>query len=247
MVRPREVTAVVLAGGRGTRVQALHPDKPKPMIPVAGRPILHWITAWLALHGIDDVVYSTGYRGDQIERWCADASFPSLQRRVVHEHEPLGTGGGLLNCLAAARPWVLVLNGDSLCLGGLDALLAPPPGSGRDGGLLGLEVADASRYGTLDLDGDGRLLAFHEKRPGRAVVNCGVYLLRVADLLALGWRGPASMERDLFPLLLARGASLHVARLPDTTPFIDFGTPETLAIAEAFLAANAARFSSSAD
>jgi D-glycero-alpha-D-manno-heptose 1-phosphate guanylyltransferase len=99
--------------------------------------------------------------------------------------------------------------------------------------LLGVEVQDASRYGSLAADAAGRLLGFAEKRPGRAVINAGVYLLRRRMFNWFPPQRPLSMETDVFPSLLARGARLHVETA--RAPFLDIGTPESLAQAESFL------------
>ncbi len=120
---PAGVTAVVLAGGRGTRIRGLYPDVPKPMIEVAGKPFLHWVTAHLVRAGVRDFVYSTGYLGDQIADWCGNEDFPGVRRRACPEAEPLGTGGGLLNCLDICRDEILTINGDSLCVGGVSEIL----------------------------------------------------------------------------------------------------------------------------
>lgn len=248
-----DITAVVLAGGLGTRVRELHPNVPKPMIAVAGRPILHWITAWLAAHGIRHIVYSTGYRGEVIERWCSDGWFPSIVQEVAHEPSPLGTAGGLFNALPRARRTVVVVNGDSLCLGGLAELLAMggSPVSekrrtgiplmlhedyGLSGALIGIPVDDAARYGSLDIGDDGCLRAFREKQPGmcRAIVNAGMYRFDKAALAGHHRPAPSSIERDLIPGMLTAGVRLGVI-VANGAPFIDFGTPEALAAADAFL------------
>ena len=229
-----DVTALVLAGGRGTRLQGLHPDTPKPMIPVADRPFLHWLTAWLARHGLRHFVYSTGYRGEQIETWAADESFPDLVRLCRREAAPLGTGGGILNCLPLCREWILVANGDGLVMDGVAKLLALRGRRGVDGGLIGVAVEDTSRYGSLVTDEDGRLAGFREKVPGKGLVNGGVYLFRTAMLRALGERGACSIEYDLFPEMIRGGADLRVVPVADA-PFIDIGTPDTLRAAESFV------------
>jgi D-glycero-alpha-D-manno-heptose 1-phosphate guanylyltransferase len=232
-----DVTAVILAGGRGTRIQAIHPDIPKPMVPVAGYPFLHWLTLWLVQHGIDHFVYSTGYRADVIEAWADNDAFPNVARLCRRENAPLGTGGGLFNCFDACRDWVLVANGDGLVMGGVAELLALKTGSHVDGGLIGISVEDAARYGSLDTDATGRLTGFREKSPGRGIINGGVYLFRKSCLAAHFIEGASSIERDLFPALIRDGAYLQVVS-PSSLPFIDIGTPETLRDAEAFVRAH---------
>jgi len=228
-----DVTAVILAGGMGTRLRALHPDVPKPMIPVAGRPFLYWLTAWLASHGLTHFVYSTGHRAQQIESWCDGDDFPELMRLYRREKEPLGTGGGLLNCLDLCRNYVLVANGDGLIMDGIAALLSLRHAAGVDGGLIGVAVEDAARYGSLAIGEEARLIGFREKVPGRGVVNGGLYLFRTALLHAHYCAGPLSIERELIPQMIKAGVSLRVV-CPETA-FIDIGTPESLSEAERFV------------
>jgi D-glycero-alpha-D-manno-heptose 1-phosphate guanylyltransferase len=228
-----DVTALVLAGGRGTRIQAIHPDIPKPMVPVAGKPFLHWLTLWLARHGLDHFVYSTGFRADAIDAWIHDDEFPALTRIARPEDSPLGTGGGLFNSLDACRDWVLVVNGDGLVMGGISELLALRHLAGIDGALLGVDVEDTSRYGSLEIDAAQRLTGFQEKVPGQGTINGGLYLFRKSFLDAHRVHGPSSIERDLFPSFIRRHADLRVVRT--TAPFIDIGTPETLRQAETFI------------
>lgn len=228
-----DVTVLVLAGGRGTRIQAIHPDIPKPMVPVAGKPFLHWLTLWLMRHGLDHFVYSTGYRAEAIETWIRDGECPAPAGISRREEIPLGTGGGLFNSLDACRDWVLVVNGDGLVMGGISDLLALKTRAGLDGGLLGVDVEDAARYGSLEIDAAMRLTGFREKVPGRGTINGGVYLFRKSFLDARRVDGPGSIERDLFPSFIRQHADLRVVRT--AAPFIDIGTPETLRQAETFI------------
>jgi len=229
-----DVTVVLLAGGQGTRIRALYPDSPKPMVPVAGRPFLHWVTAYFAGHGLRRFVYSTGYRSEQIEEWCSDGSMPGLVREVCREETPLGTGGGLLNCLEKCGPWILAANADSLCLGGIPELLSHTDLQGVAGAIIGVLTDDASRYGTLDFDSAGRLKAFREKVPGQGYVNAGLYLFRTDTLSGFRSDQPSSIERDIIPNLLDQGAAIDVVQLAEA-PFIDIGTPDTVVAAESFV------------
>ncbi len=228
------LSVLVLAGGRGTRLQGLYPDLPKPMIPVAGAPFLSWLTRWIARHGPNHFIYSTGHHAGTIAQWAQDGSLPGLSRQCCPEERPLGTGGALLHCLPLCREWVLVLNGDSLLLEGLDKLLALTGQPKSDGGLIGVMVEDTARYGSLRVDEEGFLSGFQEKIPGRGWINGGVYLFRSAVLRAPGARGPCSLEYDLFPALIATGARLRVIPVAHA-PFIDIGTPDSLAQAEDFV------------
>lgn len=238
----RDVTVIVLAGGRGTRLSGLHPDLPKPLVPVLGRPFLDWLTAWLAGFGPTRFLYATGHLSQQIEAWAADDRFPGLDRRCIREETPLGTGGALLNCLDAASEWVLVTNGDGLVDTDLSAILAVRHEAAIDGGIVGVAMEDAGRYGSLTVSDDGLLRGFAEKVPGRGIVNAGIYLFRRDVLRAYDRKGAASLEQDIFPDLIASGRRLRVVRA-DNAAFIDIGTPESLAQADAFVTANFAALS----
>jgi NDP-sugar pyrophosphorylase family protein len=228
-----DVTVVILAGGKGTRIRGLYPGLPKPLVPVAGRPFLYWLTQWIHQHGPDHFVYSTGYMADQIEDWASDDSLPEVKRHCRREETPLGTGGGLLNCLDLCRSWVLVANGDGLVMGGIDDILRLRK-QGVDGGLLAVEVADTSRYGSIKLTEDGFLREFAEKVSGHGLINGGLYLFRKDLLLQRFSRDNSSIEMHVFPQLINAGAQLRAVVCRDA-PFIDIGTPETLSQAEHFV------------
>ena len=151
-----QITTIVLAGGRGTRIAHLSGDRPKPLVEVNGRPFLDWLTLYLMRAGLMDLVYSAGYKAEQIEGWlrgfeAGKQSLGALRLRVVREDAPLGTGGAVLACLDACDEWLLALNGDSLALFDLGRLLALANEPGMDGALVGLPIDDASRYGSLDI------------------------------------------------------------------------------------------------
>lgn len=227
------VTVVVLAGGKGTRLRGLYPELPKPLVPVAGKPFLHWLTRWIASHGPTRFIYSTGYIADPIEAWSINGEMPDLQRICRREAEPLGTGGGLFNCLDLCSDWIMVANGDGLVMGGINEMLAITE-TDVDGGILGVEVADTSRFGSLQVDNHGKLIGFAEKKEGAGLINGGLYIFR-KSLLEKTYRvGPVSIETELFPEMIAAGANLRVVARNDA-PFIDIGTPETVVQAEDFI------------
>jgi D-glycero-alpha-D-manno-heptose 1-phosphate guanylyltransferase len=106
--------------------------------------------------------------------------------------------------------------------------------SGVQGVLVGVAVPDASRYGTLVFDGRNRLTRFAEKRTGAGVINAGLYLLKPPLLAEFPPVRPLSFEHEVFAHWLARGLDLrvHVTK----APFFDMGTPESLPLAEPFIA-----------
>lgn len=232
-------TAVVLAGGLGTRIRHLAPDLPKPMIPVCGRPFVEWGVRHLQRQGVRRVVLSTGFRSEVVEQYFAKKPVPGMQISCVAEPSVQGTGGGFLHaaqkCGAKPTFWI-VANGDSLVLADFveAARLLDEPGV--QGVLVGVSMPDASRYGTLVFDGQNRLVRFAEKCPGSGVINAGLYLLKPALLSEFPPQRPLSFERDVFAHWLARGLDLrvHVTQ----APFFDMGTPESLPLAETFVASH---------
>lgn len=225
---------VILAGGAGTRLRHLLPDLPKPLAPVAGRPFLEWVIRYLRGQGLNSIVISAGFRAERIEGFAAEQGVA-----CVTEPAALGTGGGFLHALAAAGQEerdVLACNGDSLVLADLRPLLGMLRDTGLEAALLGVRVADASRFGTLQVDASGRLLGFAEKRAGAGLVNGGVYLFRRAAISRFAAKRPLSFEYDVFPSLVASGA--RIATVPCDASFLDIGTEASLAQADAFIRDN---------
>lgn len=233
---PDQITAVVLAGGFGTRIKHLLRDLPKPMAPVEGKPFVEWVVRYLGRQGIRQVVISTGYLAETIEDHFKSQPVPDVTVQCVPETTPLGTAGGFLNAARASgqnpQAW-LALNGDSMApapLAGMIGSLADPAIAGA---ILGVPMPDASRYGTLEHHPDGTIARFHEKRPGSGTINAGVYLFRNRTVAGFPDRFPLSFETDVFPALTAGGARLKV--FVTETPFLDIGTPESLPQAGEFI------------
>jgi NDP-sugar pyrophosphorylase family protein len=233
----RNLTALILAGGAGTRLAGLHPDLPKALVPVMGEPFLHWLLLWLRQQGLSDFVFSLGYRGRQIADWLEETGdLAGATWKAVHEETPLGTGGGMRRALDDCQENVLVINGDALLHTPLEPARAMFADPGLDGVLLGVPVNDAARFGTLAVDGQGRLTAFLEKRSGSGLVNAGLYFLRKSVLETFPLQQTLSMEYDVIPDLLAAGRKIAVYSVAADTPFIDIGTPESAAAAHDFIA-----------
>lgn len=235
----QDMTAVVLAGGLGTRIQHLAPGVPKPMIAVSGRPFLDWVARYLRLQGIQRTIVSTGHLGEVVERHFTTHPIKEMSIRCVREGSALGTAGGFMNAAGASHEepsgW-LVLNGDSLVLADLGPAAAMLSEPAAQGVIVGVSVPDASRYGRVTADSSMRLLRFDEKLPGAGVINAGVYLFKPSVLARFPAKRPLSFENDVFPQLLADGLQLKVC--VTHAPFLDIGTPESLAQAGAFIEQN---------
>jgi len=227
--------AVILAGGLGTRLRAAVPDLPKPMAPVAGRPFLEWLLERWIGQGIGRFVLSVGYRHEAIEAHFG-ARYQGAEIDYAVEAAPLGTGGGLL--LGAARvrgtaPFV-VLNGDTWLDVELRPLLEAHAQRGADVTLALVPKTAEGRYGGVKVSDEGRVLGFGDA--AAASVNGGVYVFSRGALEGLERAAgePVSLEQDLFPALLARGARVHA--MPCAGKFLDIGVPADYARAAALLA-----------
>ena len=241
MPAPGDITALILAGGFGMRIKDLLGDLPKPMAPVKGRPFVEWIVRWLKAQGVRDVILSTGFRAELVEKHFSTTPVSEMNVRCITEPEPMGTGGGLAHAAAecgGSPPAWLVLNGDSLIFADVAAITESL--GGASGVIVTRAVSDTSRYGSVRADNTGRITAFEEKQPGAGQINAGVYLLRHEVLADFPEARPLSLERGVFPGLLGHSGGLMAHRVK--AAFLDIGTPETMSQAEAFVAENQAKF-----
>lgn len=219
------VTALVLCGGLGTRLEPVLQGLPKALAPLLGRPFLAWLLDRLAGTGLEKAVLCSGHLGERIEQHFGRA-YLDLALEYSREERPLGTGGALRLALPAiASPELLVLNGDSLCTAELRGFVAWARAAGAEAALLLAHVLDAGRFGRVETDPAGRVLRFAEKHPapGPGWINAGVYYMR-REVAARIPEGPSSLERDFLPALV--GAGLLGLAAPGE--FIDIGTPASL-------------------
>lgn len=242
-VSSENISAVILAGGFGTRIKHLLGDLPKPMAPVNGKPFLEWVVRWLAAQNIRRVILSTGHLSEVIEKHFAPQPVAGVTVSCVPETTPLGTAGGFINAVQQSKinsaAWFL-LNGDTLAFANLADAIRELQKDSTAGVIFGREVPDTSRYGSLVSDANGNLSCFAEKRPGQGVISTGVYLFRDALVQKFSERRPLSLESEVFPALTAAGESLKVLRIH--APFLDIGTPDTLREADFFIQQNIAQF-----
>lgn len=239
-----QITAIILAGGFGTRIKHLLGDLPKPMAPVNGRPFVEWVVRYLAAQGIREVILSTGHLAETVDKHFAPQPVKNVRVSCVPETTPLGTAGGFLNATRSTEQkpvaW-LVLNGDSLIVAPLDKFFASLDQPENEGAILGVPMTDASRFGTISQNTAGDLTGFNEKKPGAGNINAGVYLFRDSTLKKFPARTPLSFELDVFPALIHGGTRLKTVL--SKAPFLDIGTPESLPQAEEFVRKNRGQFS----
>jgi D-glycero-alpha-D-manno-heptose 1-phosphate guanylyltransferase len=215
--------AIVLAGGLGTRLRGVVPDLPKPMAPVAGRPFLAWILDELVKARFERVVLAVGYRHEAVEGHFG-ASYRGMPLAYSVEDRPLGTGGAIrLAADSGVGMPVFVLNGDTFLDLDYTAMLAAHERGGETMSMAVCRVADAGRYGALDIEA-GHVRGFQEKgRGGPGVINAGAYVLSADVVQRIPRDEPFSFEQQL---LMPQVAALRPAAFPAGGLFIDIGVPE---------------------
>jgi D-glycero-D-manno-heptose 1,7-bisphosphate phosphatase len=222
--------AVVLVGGKGTRLGALAATTPKPLMPIdADAVFLDEVLFNIARHGFDDIVLLAGHFHEQFVDRYSGKTMREATIRIVVEAAPAGTGGAILNAAPVLAETFLFANGDTLFdinLRRLDAILVDEP---KALAALALRrVADTARFGSVDLQ-DNAIVAFREKstaQPGQdGLINGGIGLLR-REILAFIDHTPASIESDIYPRLAAAG---RLKGVEFSDYFIDIGLPDTLA------------------
>ncbi|MET8681249.1 NDP-sugar synthase [Streptomyces sp. NPDC004647] len=225
--------AILLVGGKGTRLRPLTVHTPKPMVPAAGVPFLTHQLARARAAGVEHIVLATSYLAEVFEPYFGDGSALGLHLEYVTEDEPLGTGGAIRN--VASRLYsgpdepVLIFNGDILT--GLDirALVDTHETSGADVSLHLTRVEDPRAFGLVPTDESGRVTAFLEKpqTPEEIVtdqINAGAYVFNRSVIDSIPEGRPVSVERETFPGLLTSGA--HLQGMVDSTYWLDLGTPQ---------------------
>lgn len=227
-----DIQAVILAGGKGTRLKSVVSDVPKPLAVVSGRPFIDWVLIGLAQARARRVILCTGYLASMLREFVRDGRRWGLEVLHSEEPEPLGTAGALRYALHLIESeLVLVLNGDSWCFSNLDSFLQWHLSRHSRASVLLTQVNDCSRFGSVEVDGTSKIRRFVEKPPraGPGWINAGVYLIDRMHIAGIEPGRPASMECDLFPSMIDKG--LYGYRTSGR--FIDIGTPESFASAHA--------------
>lgn len=229
MAMPKITSAIVLAGGLGTRLRSAVPDVPKPMASISGRPFLEYQLDYWITQGIRDFVLSVGYRHEIITAHFGQ-SYRGAGIRYAIEEVPLGTGGGLL--LAASQiqtpnPF-LVLNGDTFFEVPLAALANFHSRRQSDWTFSLFRADESGRYMGMELAKDNRIYSLTPKATGRTglLANGGVYLVEPKIMANCGFIAgdKASLEDDILACLQARDSKLYGFECAGR--FIDIGVPQ---------------------
>jgi len=212
--------AVILAGGMGTRLKSVSGDTPKPMVSVAGQPFLYRLMQKLEADGCEHIVLSVGYRADFIISRLKQDQPVKIRVSFAVEQEPLGTGGAIKKAAGSIKSeQFIVLNGDSYS----DVSFSDLINQAKNSAILisGVNIEDASRYGTLELTTDSTVIRLVEKGiSGPGIINSGVYVVSRKDIL--------SFPEDKFSFEIDFLGSFNgkFSAAVDYGYFIDIGIPE---------------------
>lgn len=221
---PRPNWAVVMAGGRGERLRPITDSLPKPMIMVAGRPILERIVLHLVGFGIRRIFLSVNYMGDMIERHFKDGAALGCRIDYVREEKPLGTGGALSLLPGKPDHPFLMLNGDLLTQFNVADMLAFHTEEGYKATVGVQEYVHTVPYGVVEREGD-RITGIREKPTQTWLANAGIYVFE-PDLVE---RVPKDTHFPL-PTLVEEclGRNEAVGAFPIKGDWIDVGYPREL-------------------
>jgi NDP-sugar pyrophosphorylase family protein len=220
--------AILLAGGKGTRLRPLTVHTPKPIVPILNRPFLYYqIDQLKEIPEIDEVILSLNYQPRRIEEIVGEGDGLGIRVRYVVEPMPLGTGGAIRYAGDSLTESVVVFNGDVLTQVDLAAVLRLHRERKAKATIVLTPVDNPRAYGLVETDADGNIQRFLEK-PGESEITCntinaGIYVLEPDTFDRIPKDTAWSIERSFFPSLIERGETF-VAYI-DNGYWIDIGTP----------------------
>jgi mannose-1-phosphate guanylyltransferase len=218
--------AVILVGGKATRLQPITYNLPKALVPVLNTPFLERVIRHLRRHEITEIILSLGNLAETIEGYFGNGSRFGVRMDYVVETSPLGTAGGIKNAERFLDGPFVALNGDVFTDLDITALVDFHHRKKAVATIALTEVEDNSHYGVIEADVEGRVSMFREKpKKGECdshFINAGTYVLEPEILAEISPGVPVSIERDIFPRLLPRG----IYALPSSAYWLDIGTPE---------------------
>lgn len=225
--------AVILAGGKGTRLRPLTVYTPKPIVPVANRPFLQYQIDILRKAEVLDITLSLSYQPDKIEMLLGDGSDLGVNLKCITEPNPLGTAGAYRYAADQIRETTVVFNGDVLTDIDIAKLIEQHRSRGATATIVLTPVEDPSRYGLVETAEDGQILRFLEKpKPeelaslGINTINAGIYILEPEVLDMIEYEVNTSFEYDVFPKLLSEKKPFF-SYIMDGEYWRDIGTPES--------------------
>jgi len=219
-------TAIILAGGLGTRLRGVVPDLPKPMALINNRPFLEYQMDYWIAQGIDKFILSVGYLKNIIIKHFGD-EYKGAKIEYAVEHKPLGTGGGLLLAAKDLTKPFLVLNGDTFIEVDLNTLCKFHLDQQSEWTFSLFRTNQFDRYMGMDVSQNGKILALKSKvKKSANLANGGVYLINPSALKLLDCKigNKTSLEDELLPRFISNGGALF--GVESRGIFIDIGIPE---------------------
>lgn len=220
----KDVEAIVLAGGMGTRLRSVIQDIPKPMAPVSDQPFLNFILEELLAQGLQRVVLSTGYKHEVVEEYYQD-NYKGLEIAYSVEDSPLGTGGAIKKALQQIRTdHAFVLNGDTLFKADLQEMKKIHFEHKADMTMALKKMEDCQRYGIVETRNQ-KVIRFREKMESSTggAINGGIYLLKKELLESNEFPEKFSFEKDFMETHFEK---LNIVAYESDAYFIDIGIPE---------------------
>ena len=223
--------AILLVGGKGTRLAPLTNQSPKPMLKVAGKPVTEHQIVKAREAGIREIVLATSFMAEVFEPYFGDGSKFGISIKYAVEEVPLGTGGAIANAAQMlelkAEESIVVFNGDVLSAHDLSQQISQHISTKAEVTLYLTEVEDARAYGCVPMDNEGRVLEFLEKmdNPKANTINAGCYIFSSRAITEIPRNSVVSVERDTFPRLLQKEFPMYGYK--DGSYWIDMGTPQS--------------------
>ena len=212
MKKPTSMQAVIMAGGEGSRLRPLTSNLPKPMLPIANRPMMEHIVLLLKQHGITDIVATVQFLASLIRNYFGDGSDLGVSMSYANEEVPLGTAGSVLGARDLLSGTFLVISGDALTDIDLEEVVSFHRKRGAAATLVLKHVQDPLEFGIVMTGEDGRIERFLEKPTWGQVfsdtINTGIYVLEPEILDLIPPDQPYDFSSELFPAMLDKGLPL---------------------------------------
>jgi len=205
--------AVIMAGGKGTRLRPLTSNQPKPMISIVNKPCMEHIVDLLKRHGFEDVVVTLEYMPEVVQGYFGNGSEWGMNIEYSVEEEPLGTAGSVKDVEDRLKERFVIVSGDALTDVDLTAALSFHEERGAEATLVLKKVDDPSEFGIVTVGEDGRVTDFMEKPDEEEVfsytANTGIYVLEPSVLEDIPEGQEYDWSKEQFPKMLEEGRSLY--------------------------------------
>ncbi|MBZ4647099.1 MAG: mannose-phosphate guanylyltransferase [Petroclostridium sp.] len=220
--------ALLLAGGRGTRLQPLTNNIPKPMVPIVGKPLLERTIANLKKNGINEIILSTCYQSQYIKNYFGDGKQFGVKIHYISEDIPLGTGGAVKQAEKYFDDTFVVLNSDILSDIDVGQLIEHHRNKSCIATIAVTEVKNPSQYGVIEYDSHHYITSFKEKPQAHEIasnfINAGIYVFEPQIFNEIPSNRVVSIEKETYPMLLNKGYKMAAYEM--RCYWMDIGTPE---------------------